>query len=103
MKISQEAKERAKNSMDLKDVGDVKDVMNKKEFIELIESKIETVDEFGAQGIRQDSLLDLSEWIDQFEQHIKEKEKNRIIRIIKGRLLIKKIRDPIIKLIQHKE
>lgn len=38
--------------------------MNKKEFIEKLKSKIEQIDEYGAMGIRQDSLLDLEEWVD---------------------------------------
>jgi len=38
--------------------------MNKEYFIEKIKSKIEQVDEYGAMGIRQDSLLDLEEWVD---------------------------------------
>ena len=41
--------------------------------------------------------------LDQLINSVKEDEQNRIIRIIKGRLLIKKIRNPIIRLIQIKE
>ena len=47
--------------------------MNKEEFIEKVRSKIEQVNEYGAMGIRRDSLLDLEEWVD----HLLQAERER--------------------------
>ena len=73
--------------------------MNKKEFIENIIT--EDWRQIRIDNMLIEKIVEHEMFLDQLLNSSIKEEQNRIIRIIKGRLLIKSIRNPIIRMIKN--